>query len=219
MIYDQKYFDQEKEVPEYIYRFLLDLANVQKGDIVLDVGCGMGYLVKRLVPKCKKVIGVDISEYAVRTCRKKYPSAKIIASSASNLELEKDSVDVIFAKEVIEHLESIECEKTLKILYDALKPGGRLILTTPNINTWVWVPSILTFRRPFTLYGDPTHINLFTLRRIGRLLNISGFSESSITYHSREFHRFYKACPKTYGILNKFFYPISRSIVIVSIKN
>lgn len=219
MIYDKEYFDKEKEAPEYICRFILQIANLQYNDSVLDVDCGRGHLIKRLLPRCKKVVGVDISEYACKECRKLYPSTKIINSSIKNLHLKKRSVDVIFAKEVIEHMESGEDLKSLKVLYDLLKPGGRLVITTPNLNTWIWIPSILTLSRPFTLYSDPTHINLFNPRKIRTLLRKTGFSDSNIHFHSRELCGLYDLQPNIYQFLNEWVYPISRNIKVVSVKS
>ncbi len=41
---------------------LLKLLKIKKNDIVLDLGCGSGIHMQLLSPKCKKIIGLDISK-------------------------------------------------------------------------------------------------------------------------------------------------------------
>lgn len=106
-----------------------------KGPSVLHVGCadhvvreGSEYwLHKHLIEKFDHVIGLDSSEENIVSMRK-LGYENLIVGNAEEFELE-DRFDTIVAGELIEHLSNpgLFLEQVLK----HLKPGGRLIITTP----------------------------------------------------------------------------------------
>ena len=69
---------------------------------------------------------------------------------------------------VIEHLENPQNE--LKILYELLKPGGILIVGTPNISSL----AAKIFQGNFRLFG-PGHLCLFTPKNLNGILQSNGF--------------------------------------------
>ena len=88
--------------------------------------------------------------------------------------------DVICAFEVIEHMPLQEAADMLVKLRQHLKPGGRLVLTTPN-----------TFYPPAFL-RDATHITPFCFDELAGLVNLAGFRVQSIyrLYHDALFKKF-----------------------------
>jgi len=98
---------------------------------VLDVGAGGGWLAKALIPKHKKVVSMDISESNPKTALKNTPSPDHfgLVADVFDLPIKKDSVDCIVAAEIIEHLS--DPKRFIASLYEALKPGGKIIITTP----------------------------------------------------------------------------------------
>lgn len=97
---------------------------------VFDVGCASGYLGKILKDNGNYVVGIDVSSRDIF-------KAKRILNEAYVGDVENDSLgepntyDFIIVSEVVEHL--FDPEKTLKKLVLTLKPGGKILLTTPNI--------------------------------------------------------------------------------------
>jgi 2-polyprenyl-3-methyl-5-hydroxy-6-metoxy-1,4-benzoquinol methylase len=102
---------------------------------VLDLGCGSGFLCKKMMEEgAKSVIGVDMvkPENAVGATWQ-YRDLDLDSPAWSSQMIEA-SFDLILAFDILEHLRSpyeflSNCQKLLK-------PKGRLVLTTPNINSW-----------------------------------------------------------------------------------
>lgn len=102
-----------------------------EGKWILDVGCGGAWLAKSLVPRGRHVISMDISDInpikALREVSKENHHA--VVADVFELPFRKDSLDCIIASEIIEHVP--DPGRFLSELYQVLKPGGKLIVTTP----------------------------------------------------------------------------------------
>lgn len=99
---------------------------------ILDVGCGGGWLAKSMTGKQRNVISMDISDINPVKAVKNFPSANHFGLVGDVLELpiKADSVDCIIASEIIEHI--VDPKQFLQQLYNVLRPGGKLIITTPH---------------------------------------------------------------------------------------
>ena len=105
-------------------------------DVVLDVGCGDGKLTSELGKYCKRVVGVDNQEIAITF-------AKLMVQGTDNVSFlvedgrslkSETSFDVVTSFDVIEHIPVDDVRGFVEQLSDKLKPGGTLIITTPNRN-------------------------------------------------------------------------------------
>lgn len=93
------------------------------------MGCGVGILLNRLkTEKQCDVFGVDISPKAIEIALQSGISGKVC--KLPQLPLESESFDVVIATEVIEHLDNPKI--TIRQMCRVLRPGGMLILSTPN---------------------------------------------------------------------------------------
>ena len=101
-----------------------------------DFGCGSGVLLPFLGQRADKVIGADLDLAPVKQIQDhiKFPeNISFVDLNVHPLEtLETESVDLITALNVLEHLE--ESEKTIDILYGMLKPGGIMVVSLPKEN-------------------------------------------------------------------------------------
>ena len=99
--------------------------------LILDVGCGNGWLAEYFLNKNRKVISMDISTINPVKALQKYPGENHAALVADvfNLPLKNNSVDCIIASEIMEHVN--DPKLFVKKLIDKLKPGGKFIITTP----------------------------------------------------------------------------------------
>ncbi|MGF6241001.1 GT2 family glycosyltransferase/SAM-dependent methyltransferase [Paraburkholderia sp. GAS38] len=100
---------------------------------VLDVACGEGYGSAIIARVAKTVTGVDISPEAVAHASEQYSNVKnlsFLSGSASDLPLPDASFDAVVSFETIEHL--LEQEEMLSEIHRVLRPGGFLILSSPN---------------------------------------------------------------------------------------
>jgi len=71
-IYPRKRLGQNFMVEKYFLNLLVDYADISSGDVVLEVGTGLGYLTEALIKKAKKVITIEIDSRLVRIIRKRF---------------------------------------------------------------------------------------------------------------------------------------------------
>lgn len=114
---------------EHLMRYRFASAFV-KGRDVLDIACGEGYGTAAMMRRgAKSVLGIDISEEAVRHATQRY-GVPARVGSAMEIPVEDASVDVVISFETIEHL--VDPDLFLEECFRVLRPGGRLVVSTPN---------------------------------------------------------------------------------------
>ncbi len=99
---------------------------------VLDLGCNTGYGSHIIHPSCREIVGVDVSEEAIRAARDSYGKEGIEFQviDGKTLPFDDDSFDLVISFQVIEHI--IKYEEYLNEIKRVLKSGGKVIFTTPN---------------------------------------------------------------------------------------
>jgi SAM-dependent methyltransferase len=100
---------------------------------IVDAGAGEGYGTAILARR-GTVIGVDLDEPTAAHAARRYPAARFLRGDLGRLPLASRSVDSVVALQVIEHLEAVD--GFLDGARQALRLGGRLILSTPNRATF-----------------------------------------------------------------------------------
>lgn len=108
----------------------LELAPYADGAVVLEAGCGEGYGADLLARTASAVVGLDYDVTTVEHLAAAYPSVRPVRGNLAALPLGTSTVDVVANLQVIEHLWDqpgflAECHRVLR-------PGGRLLITTPN---------------------------------------------------------------------------------------
>jgi ubiquinone/menaquinone biosynthesis C-methylase UbiE len=104
-----------------------------KGQRVADIACGLGYGTAMLARSgAKSVAGVDIDASAIAYANRHHHDAGVefLCGSAENLPLPDASVDVVASFETIEHVP--DDAALVGEFARVLRPGGRLICSTPN---------------------------------------------------------------------------------------
>ena len=108
----------------------------------------------------------------------------MLVGDAETMELpfEPGSFDVVLCGDVVEHLR--DPIATLARLRPLLRPGGRVVLSTPNIANWAIRLSLLGGRWRYTDRGilDRTHTHLFTRRTLAEALETAGYVGVRIDY-------------------------------------
>ncbi|HUT53010.1 MAG TPA: class I SAM-dependent methyltransferase [bacterium] len=135
---------------------------------ILDLGCGQGDLLAFLLERgYGSVTGVDLSSEQAALARSRAPGAEIVEMDLFEfLADESEAYDCVTALDLIEHLEKKEVIPFLDLVYKALRPGGRLILQTPNAAS----PWGMAVR-----YDDFTHDCCFTPGALAQVLALAGF--------------------------------------------
>jgi 2-polyprenyl-3-methyl-5-hydroxy-6-metoxy-1,4-benzoquinol methylase len=153
----------------------------------LDVGFGSGVYLPVLTELFKEVVGLDSKECMVRHAgplMEQYPHLQTVAGDITNCQMPSDSFDLIVCSEVVEHI--ADSQKATDEMYRVLKPGGILILSTPQrwsllelmarIAYFPGIKSIVQLMYPGEPIFDPGHINLMTAKEVARQVTKAGFS-------------------------------------------
>ena len=111
------------------YKNVLD--EIDEGSILLDYASGSGTFIGRYY-KDKDSIGVDISKNQIDYSKNEFPEHIFLNNKDFFIEDYLNYFDVITVLGLIEFLNTEEVENLLVKLKKSLKPGGKLIITTPN---------------------------------------------------------------------------------------
>ncbi len=116
-----------------ILRQLSMLTELPEAPRICDLGCGAGWFTNML-NAFGPTVGVDLSD--VTRAQQRYPECQFVSANILEWECPPESFDVVVSVEVIEHLDTRPLqEKYLALVHRILKPGGYLMLTTPNART------------------------------------------------------------------------------------
>jgi MPBQ/MSBQ methyltransferase len=118
----------QKEASENLVDVLVGLMPDKKGTI-LDVACGTGASTKRLLRYYdpSDIVGINISEKQLTTCRQRAPGVRFIRMDAADMRFPSESFDNILCVEAVFHFNTRA--KFLEEAYRVLKPGGCLALS------------------------------------------------------------------------------------------
>jgi len=141
-------------IVEYIQKF------VEIDDVVLDVGSGYCDFINNI--ECKKKFALDINNESSLFCNQ---DVFFINSTVNDLSLiSNNSIDIIFASNLLEHLNDIILDQTISEFYRVLRLNGKVILMQPN------------FKYAFSDYFDDyTHVKIFTHISLVDFMNSKGF--------------------------------------------
>lgn len=147
---------------------------------VLDIGCGNGFTAGQFLARGCTVVGVDLSESGIKIARESYPQGRfeILGADDHVLEnLKEPAFDLVVSTEVIEHVYAPRIY--VRGCFDALKPGGRFICTTPYHG---YLKNLLiSIAGHWDAHANPLwdggHIKLWSRRSLSSLLSETGFQQ------------------------------------------
>ncbi|WP_296702513.1 bifunctional 2-polyprenyl-6-hydroxyphenol methylase/3-demethylubiquinol 3-O-methyltransferase UbiG, partial [Algoriphagus sp.] len=109
--------------------------------------CGEGRGVEILLPHASEYLGIDKIQEVIDELRKKFPKVNFEQAVIPPFQgIEDNSYDTVVSFQVIEHIKNDQL--FLQEIYRVLKPGGKAIISTPNIK--------------HTLSRNPWHIREYT---------------------------------------------------------
>jgi len=177
--YTRHYQNWHNDSPEHIKatiatykKNILPYFPQNKEAQILDIGCGMGFLLLTLKQEgFLNIKGIDVDEGQVHSCQNKGLNVEQVSDSIAYLQQHKGEFDVISAFDVLEHIPPDIQISFCKAIFGALKPTGFFVGTVPNAN------SVLASRNR---YIDFTHYVTFTEISLDFVLYNAGFGDINI---------------------------------------
>ncbi len=162
---ERRYRGTEEEIRERIAAYLPYFQGLPGP--VLDLGCGRGEALALLRDHGIAGRGVDASERMVQLCRERGLEAAAGDLFAALAGVPEASLGGVVSFHVIEHLPAAALDRLVRLAYRALRPGGVLILETPN------PLSVVVAARNFWL--DPTHVRPVHPDSLKLMYELAGF--------------------------------------------
>ena len=148
------------------HKYLPLLDDLDRAAPILEIGCGDGGLLAYLERRgFSHAAGIDISAEQVELARRRGVRAER-GDVFERLAGQHEPVAAIIAVDVFEHFSRDELVRLAPLLHAALRPGGRLLVQTAN-GAGLFPAQVI--------YGDLTHLTIFTPQSLEQLLRASGF--------------------------------------------
>jgi len=175
---------------------------------VLDVGCGNGTVLFNLKDKFKELYGLELSKLRVENARKTLEglNAKVLEGNIEkDIPFEDGFFECVICSDVIEHV--VDVFAAFKEISRVTKPGGYLVLNTPNFARIKGRIRLLLGLFPSTAMPnegldvrvegellDGGHLHYFTFSMLNKLCRKFGFTDVR-TYGFGRFGRLHNVYP------------------------
>jgi len=133
---------------------------------ILDVGCGLGFFLSGVAEGWEKhgqEVSKTCTDYASRYCA-------TFRGTLTEAAYPPDHFDVVVSMSVVEHIP--DPIPTMREMWRVLKPGGKLVLRTPNFDSG----AARRFGEKYRLLQTPGHVTLFSDTSLRAALHDLGFS-------------------------------------------
>jgi SAM-dependent methyltransferase len=132
---------------------------------ILDVGCGLGYLLSAVDERWEKH-GIELSRFAAEYASRE---GLVHVGDLRSANYPTHHFDVLVLYHVIEHMHDPVAE--IEEIFRVLRPGGALIVGTPDFDS----ACARRYGEKYRMLNDQTHVSLFTRESLERFLWDHGF--------------------------------------------
>jgi SAM-dependent methyltransferase len=139
------------------------------GALVLEAGCGEGYGAGMLAEVASGVLALDLDPLTAAHVARRYPHTGVARANLVALPVRGSGCDAVVSLQVIEHL--WEQERFLRECFRVLRPGGSLMLSTPNR---------LTFSPGRDTPLNPFHTRELSGAELAELVRAAGFADVEV---------------------------------------
>lgn len=165
-----EYLAESEDIYWAIQQYLKGRQNLR----ILEVGCGFGYLTYALAKSGCDVLGIDISKTAVEQAKKRYGDYFKAIGIEAYAQQCQEKYDVVIFTEVIEHIQDVK--RFLQAADSLLRPGGDLVMTTPNRTPYP--DDVLWDTEP-----PPVHLWWFSEKSLSYLAQMLGHAISFVDFN------------------------------------
>lgn len=166
--------EQRANIKKFNEAIKLLESNIPTPGYLLDVGCSTGIFLQLAKAKGWRVAGIDVGETVVKYAQQQ--GLEVTCGELYHGLYPPETFDAVTLFDSIEHM--VSPRQTLELVWEITKPGGFLLVTTPNINGFVARTTYLLFGKTIGAWEHPTppfHLYQFSDRTLSRMLNLTGW--------------------------------------------
>ena len=167
-------YDLTRRLETLLDDFMRD--DTWSGKIVLDAGCGTGRGTQAIRKRGATVVAMDIGLNLVRRTVERCNCAAVVGDILA-CPFPDSYFDVVFSTEVIEH--TPDPLAAVAQFYRVLKPGGHLVLSTPN-RAWHWLVSLASKLKLRPYEGFENFVSPQELRRTAERLGLTVITHTGL---------------------------------------
>ena len=121
--------------------------------IVVDIACGSGLMIKPLDVPARSLVGVDYNQQACMAARQN--GIHIVRGNAFSVPLAAQCCDLVINCQFLNQQDSERARSLIEEIHRILKPGGRLIMVWRNDRAWIHKLAVFIFRYYDRMIGRP----------------------------------------------------------------
>jgi len=169
----------QKLLIKNFYSSLISLAKPLKAETILDVGCGEGFTMEKLLKSGvgKKIEGIEYAKDVISFGKKLFPDLTFTQGSVYELPYKDNSFDLVVCTEVLEHLE--DPQKALPEIIRVSKTY--IILSVPN-EPFFRLANFLRGKYVAEFGNSPGHINHWTFFSFQKFLKKNGIKINKMLF-------------------------------------
>ena len=122
--WNAKLYDSKHSFVAQFGTDVVELLSPQRGEYILDLGCGTGHLTHKIATSGAEVVGIDSASTMIEQACKNYPRMDFEVADGNNLHF-TEQFDAVFSNAVLHWIK--EPEKVIAGVWRSLKPGGRFV--------------------------------------------------------------------------------------------
>jgi SAM-dependent methyltransferase len=174
------------------------------GSTYLEIGPGSGSVARLIQPHASRVFLVDVTDAGLRGSELP-PRTEFFFSDGLSVPVPRESIDLAFSDQVMEHLHPDDALSQLRQIYDAMKPAGRYVCFTPSRLTG---PHDIS--RGFDETATGLHLKEYTIRELNQLFRSTGFSSTFVLAGGRG--RYFKVPTRLAGSIEMLLESLPRPV-------
>lgn len=147
-------------------QFVKSLLKHSKAKLILDIGCGEGFLTSYFSQLRRQVIGVDIDIESIKIAKNRVKNVSFICASITAIPFRDGTFEAVTVLEILEHLPNATISEGIAEVDRILKPNGTLIVSVPY-NEEITYTRCIHCRELTPLWG---HLQSFDENKLSSIL-------------------------------------------------
>jgi ubiquinone/menaquinone biosynthesis C-methylase UbiE len=150
---------------------------IGRGDVVMDLGCGIGRVARHVAPLCRTLYAVDASERMLEMARERMadrPNVRFARCEGTTLpELGNATIDMAYSLLTLQHVEREDAFLLMRELCRVVRPGGTIYLTFPNLLSETYFSGFVSYADSGEV-ANPVRARLYTEQEVEWILPAAG---------------------------------------------